>query len=169
MLFVRDVTGALGMLLKQLDQAVAENKATDLRSFAIVLTDNSETATDGKTTEAKLKAFVQKFEISDDVPLLIPEDPARLEPYKIHPEAEVTVLLYRKYKVVDNFAIKAGELKEQGIQAIIKAIPQFLPSQEELEREAKEKLEAERQEKLEAAKKEAELKKKLEADKKGNI
>ena len=101
MLFVRDVTGALGMLLKQLDKVVADNKAVDLRSFAVVFTDDRE------ATEAKLKELAQKFAISDNVPLVIPEDPAPLKRYKIHQDAEVTVVLYRNYRVMDSFAFRA--------------------------------------------------------------
>ncbi|MBC8873088.1 MAG: hypothetical protein H8E44_26950 [Planctomycetes bacterium] len=149
MLFVRDVTGALGMLLKQLDEAVAANKAVDLRSFAVVLTDDRE------ATEAKLKELAQKYAISDNVPLVIPEDLAPLKRYKIHQDAEVTVLLYRRCIVLDNFAFKAGELKEQDVKAIMAALPKIIPSQEDLEREAKEKAEAELKRKLEAEKQKA--------------
>ena len=160
MLFVRDVTGALGMLLKQLDKAVAENKAADMRSFAVVLTDGSQAANDSEATEAKLRGFTQKFEISDDVPLLIPTVPARLKPYKIHQDAEVTVVLYRNYRAMDSFAFKAGELKEQDVKAIMAALPKIIPTQEELQREAQQREEAALKRKLEA-----ELKKKLEAEK----
>ncbi len=152
-LFVRDVTGALGMLLKQLDEAVARNKAVDMRSFAVFLTN------DGKAAEAKLKELAQKAKISEAFPLLIPEDPAALKPYKIHEEAEVTVVLYRKYKVLDNFAFKAGELKEEDVKAIVAALPKIIPTKEELEQEAKAKKEAELKKKLEAAAKEKEKEK----------
>ncbi len=165
MLFVRNVTGALGMLLKQLDEAVARNKAADLRSFAVVLTDDRE------ATEAKLKELAREAKISDQVPLVIPEDPEALKPYKIHPDAEVTVVLYRKLNVLGNFAFKAGELKQQDIKAIVAAVAKIIPSQEELEKEAKAKLEAELKRKLEAelkAKLEAELEEKPEAAKNPN-
>ena len=158
MLFVRDVPGALGMLLKQLDETVAKNKAADLRSFAVFLTN------DRKTTEARLKELAQEAKISDHVPLVIPEDPATLKPYKIHPDAEVTVVLFRKWKVLGNFAYRAGELKEKDMQAIVAAFIKIIPSKAELEQEAKAKKKAELTKKLEAVTKEkAELKKKLEA------
>jgi hypothetical protein len=153
MLFARDVPGALGMLLKQLDETIAQNKAADLRSFAVFPT------ADRKGMEAKLKELAQRSKISDNVPLVIPEDPATLKPYKIHPDAELTVILFKKWKVVGNFAFKAGEFKEADVPAIVAALTKIIPTQEELEQEAKEEREAKE-------KRDAELKKKLEDAKK---
>jgi hypothetical protein len=160
LLFARNVTGALGMLLKQLDEAVAKNRAVELRTIAVFLT------SDSKATEAKLKELVQKANLSDNVPLVIPEDPATLKPYKVHPDADVTVVLYRRYKVLDNFAFKAGEFQEKDVKAIIATLPNIIPSKEELVKEAKE--DAELRKKYEAARLEAARKEaaKLEAAKK---
>ncbi len=160
MLFARSASGALGMLLKQLDETIAENKSADLRSFSVFPTN------DPKATEAKLKQFAASVRISDRVPLVIPEDLARLKPYKIHPDAEVTVVLFRKWKVRGSFAFKSGELQEKDAQAIVAALVKIIPTKEELEQEAKAKLEAEQTRKLDAAKKEAEQKKKVESAKK---
>lgn len=146
MLFVRDVPGALGMLLKQLDEIVAKNKAADLRTFAVFLTN------DRKATEAKLKEFAREAKLSDRVPLVIPVDPATLKPYKIHQDAAVTVVLFRNWKVLGNFAYKAGELKGKDMRAIVAAFTKIIPSKAELEQEAKAKREAEFKKKLEAAK-----------------
>jgi hypothetical protein len=136
------------MLLKQLDETVANNKAADLRSFAVFPTN------DRKATELKLKELAERTKISDHVPLVIPEDPATLKPYKIHPDAEVTVVLFRKWKIRGTFVFKTGELKEKDVPAIVAALAKIIPTKGELEQEAKVKKEAELKKKLEAAKKE---------------
>jgi len=154
MLFAREVTGPLGSLLKQFDAAVAKNKDADMRSFAVFLTD------DADATEAKLKKLAEKEKISENVPLTIVEDIAGPEPYKINKDADVTVILYTKGKVVSNFAFKAGELNEKDVKNIVAALPKILPTEEEL------KEEAERQKKAAESRKQLEeIKKKLEAAK----
>ena len=157
MVFVRHAPAALGMLLKQIDEIIGKNKPADLRGFAVFLTD------DRKATEPRLKELAQQAKISDQVPLVIPENPATVKPYKIHQDADVTVVLFRKWKVVGNFAFKAGEFKEKDTQAVVAALAKIIPTKAELEQEAKEMKEAEAKRKLEAAKAEAAKK---EADKK---
>lgn len=157
LLFARNVTGALGMLLKQLDEAVAKHRAVELRTIAVFLT------SDSKAMEAKLQELVEKDKLSDNVPLVIPEDPAALKAYKVHPDADVTVVLYRRYKVLDNFAFKSGEFQEKDVKAIMAALPKMIPSKEELQKEAKE--DAELRKKYEAARLEAAKKEAAEKDK----
>ncbi len=151
MLFAREVTGPLSSLLKQFDASVAKNKDADLKSFAVFLTEDSE------AMETKLKAFSEKEKISENVPLTVVESLSGPEPYKINKDAEVTVMLYNKGKVVSNFAFKAGEMKEKDVKAIVAQIPKILPDEGELkekaEREAKLKKDVEElKKKLEAAK-----------------
>jgi hypothetical protein len=159
MLFARDIKGPLSSLLKQFDTAVAKNKDADMRSFAIFLCD------DGEEMEAKLKALAEKEKISENVPLAIVEDIAGPPAYKINKDAEVTVLLYTKGKVISNFAFKTGELQEKDVKTIVAQLPKILPTEEELkqQREA-----AERTKKLieEIKKKNEEEKKKAQEAKK---
>ncbi|GEM_PF-442622 len=147
MLFARDVTGPLSSLLKELDKAVAKNKAADMRSFAVFLTDDSD------AMEKKIKELAEKEKISENVPLTIVEDPAGPPNFKVDKDAEVTVLLYSKGEVVKNFAYKAGALKDKDVKAIVAELPKILPSPEDLEEQAKKRKEA------------AELRKKLDAKK----
>lgn len=149
MLFARDVTGPLSSLLKQFDAAVAKNKDADMRSFAIFLTD------DGEAMEKKLTELAEKQKISENVPLTIVEDIAGPLAFKIDKDADVTVLLYTKGKVVSNFAFKAGELKDKDVKAIVAQLPKILPTEEEVKAEAERQ--AKKQKELE------EIKKKLEA------
>ena len=153
MLFARDVTGPLSSLLKQLDAAVAKNKEADMRSFAVFLTDDTE------ATEKQLKELAQKEKLSENVPLAIVEGPAGPPEFKVNKDAEVTVLLYTKNKVVKNFAFKPGEMKDKDVKTIVAELAKILPTKEELEQQAKVKKEVEElKKKLEAAKKEKEEK-----------
>jgi hypothetical protein len=45
--------------------------------------------------------------------------------YKLHKDADVTVLLFTKQKVVANFAFRAGELTDKQIDESVKAVPQL--------------------------------------------
>jgi hypothetical protein len=161
LLFVRNAPGALSMLLKQLDETIAKNKPADPRGIAVFLTD------DKKATEAKLRDLTLSAKLSNDIPLVIPEDPNRLKPYKLHPDAELTVVLYRRYKVLGNFAFKKGEFKESDVAPIAAALVKILPSPEELAKEIKADKEAELKRKAAAeakAKQDADAKKKAEAE-----
>ena len=147
MLFARDVNGPLSSLLKQFDAAVAKNKDADMRSFAVFLTD------DADAMEKKLKDLAEKQKISENVPLAIVEDIAGPPAFKIDKDADVTVLLYTKGKVVSNFAFKAGELKEKDVKAIVAQLPKILPTEEEPKKQAEQQKQIEEiKKKLEAAK-----------------
>jgi len=147
MLFAREITGPLSSLLKQLDAAVAKNKTADMRSFAVFLTDDSD------AMEKKLAELAEKQKISDNVPLTIVEDVAGPPAFKVDKDAEVTVLLYTKGKVVSNFAFKAGEFKEKDVKAIVAQLPKILPTEEELKKQAEQQKQIEEvKKKLEAAK-----------------
>ena len=45
--------------------------------------------------------------------------------YKIHKDADVTVMLFVKEKVVANFAFRAGELDDKAIERVMKAVPKL--------------------------------------------
>jgi hypothetical protein len=45
--------------------------------------------------------------------------------YKLAKDADVTVLLFTKQKVVANFAFRAGELTDKQIDEIVKSVPQL--------------------------------------------
>jgi hypothetical protein len=159
MLFAREVTGPLSSLLKQLDAAVTKNKDADMRSFAVFLSEDADDMAE------KLKAVAEKEKISDNVPLTVVEEIAGPAAYKLDKDAEVTVMLYTKGKVVSNFAYKTGELKDKDVKAIVAQLPKILPSEEELkaQREAAErtrKIAEELKRKSEEAKKSSDAKKK---------
>jgi hypothetical protein len=45
--------------------------------------------------------------------------------YKLHKDADVTVILFAKQKVVANFAFRAGELDDKAVAGVMKAVPEL--------------------------------------------
>jgi hypothetical protein len=57
------------------------------------------------------------------VPLGVFEDTVGPPAYRLAPEADVTVLLSVKQRVVANFAFRQGELTEAAVAEVLKAVP----------------------------------------------
>ena len=117
--FARKIDGPLTSLVKQINEEVGKNTEKKLCSFVVFLTDDSDALT------PKVEQLAEKEKINN-VPLTIGEIPAGPPDYKIHEDAEVTVMLWTKGKVVVNHAFKAGELHKKQIEGIIKDIPKIL-------------------------------------------
>ncbi len=43
--------------------------------------------------------------------------------YKLHKDADVTVIFFAKQKVVANFAFRTGELDDKAIEKVMKSVP----------------------------------------------
>lgn len=119
--FARSLSDPLGKLVKQLDGAVKEHKTADLRSWVTFLADD-QTALDPKVVQ-----FAQKHAIAN-VPCAVFEDTVGPPAYLLAHDADVTVLVSVKQKVVANFAFRAGELNEAAISAILKTLPKIVPA-----------------------------------------
>jgi hypothetical protein len=61
-----------------------------------------------------------------NVPLAVVEDLTGPPGYTIHREAEVTVLLSVKQKVVANFAFRPGELTDERIAEVLKELSELV-------------------------------------------
>ena len=59
------------------------------------------------------------------VPLAVFEDPDGPPSYRLARDADVTVLLYVKQKVLANFAFRAGELTDARIKAVLETVPRL--------------------------------------------
>ena len=113
--FARKIDGPLTSLVKQINEEVGKNTEKKLCSFVVFLTDDSDTLT------PKVEQLAEKEKINN-VPLTIAESVAGPPNYKIHEDAEVTVMLWTKGKVVVNHAFKAGELHKPQITAVVKDV-----------------------------------------------
>jgi hypothetical protein len=119
MIFAREASDSLTSLVKKLDKLVAENKANKMGSFVVFCSDDS-------GLEAKLKDVIAKEKIENVV--LAIDNPAGPAPYKIAKEADITVVLYTKSKVVANHSYKKGGLTDKEIDKIVADVPKILPS-----------------------------------------
>jgi hypothetical protein len=114
MVFARKADANLAALAKELDKHVAKNSDQKLSSFINLI------GGDPAELKTEAKDFAAKNEL-ENVALVVPDDVANgPEEFKINPDAEVTVTIYRDGKVEASHAIPAGKLNKAEIDSIIK-------------------------------------------------
>jgi hypothetical protein len=116
--FARTLSDPLGKLARGLDKALADHKNAELRAWVTFLSDD-QTALDPKVVEWSKKHALRS------VPLSVFEDMVGPPTYRLSRDADVTVLLSVKQKVVRNFAFRTGELNDERITEILKSIAQI--------------------------------------------
>jgi hypothetical protein len=117
--FARTLNEPLAKLVGQIDKAVAENKNVDLRGWVTLLAD------DESSLNKQVVDWGQKHAVRE-VPLGVFEDVNGPPSYRLSRDADVTVLLFVKQKVVANFAFRAGELTDGKISEVMKALPRIV-------------------------------------------
>jgi hypothetical protein len=117
--FARELSDGLGKLVTRLDKAVAEHRKAELRAWVTFLAD------DQPALDPKVVRWGQQHAIRH-VPLAVFEDTGGPPSYRLAKEADVTVLLFVKQKVVANFAFRAGELTEARADEVLKSLPQIV-------------------------------------------
>jgi hypothetical protein len=110
MIFAREPNEQLTSLISKLDVETVKNADKKMGSFAIFCNDSE--ALPGKLKDfakaQKLKAFV-----------LAVDNPVGPDAYKIAKDADVTVVLYNKSKVLANYTFKKGELTSAEVAKIV--------------------------------------------------
>ena len=117
--FARSLSEPLGKLVGRVDKALDEHKSAELRAWVTFLADD-QTALDPKVVQWGQKHGVR------NVPLGVFEDVVGPPAYLLAREADVTVLLSVKQRVVANFAFRAGELNDAAVDAIAKTLPKIV-------------------------------------------
>jgi hypothetical protein len=117
--FARSTTSPLVSLLKQLDAALTAHKAAELRSWVVFLTDSR------GTLEPKIEQLAQQNSIGT-LPLTLFEGAAGPPSYRIHRDADVTVIFSVKQKTVVTHAFKAGELTDAKVTEVMASLPKIL-------------------------------------------
>ncbi len=117
MVFAREVSAPLTTLIKKLDAAAVSNRDAKMGSFAIFCSDS-------EGLSQQLKNLAEKEKLKEFV--LAIDNPAGPAPYKVAKDAEVTVVLYNKSKVVANYAFKKGELDDKAIEKILADVPKIV-------------------------------------------
>src|SRR5262245_39817555 len=116
--FARNLGDPLGRLVSKLDKVMTDNQKLELKSWVTFLAED-QAAGDPKVVEWGKK------HATGNVPLMVFEDVVGPPAYLIAREADVTVLLAVKQKVVANFAYRAGELNDSAIDSILGAVPKI--------------------------------------------
>jgi hypothetical protein len=115
--FARGTSDALGKLLTQLDAAALAKKDTGCKAWMTLLADKADLDELAKWAQRHgLKALpVGAFEDADGPPS-----------YKLHKDADVTVILFTKQKATAAFAFRAGELDAAATARVLKAVAELL-------------------------------------------
>ncbi len=111
----------LGHLLRQIDDSAGQAKAASFKAWVTFLSDD-QPALDPKLVEWSRKLVLRTL------PLGVFEDRKGPPSYRLHAEADVTVLLYVNQRVVANFAFRQGELTEQKIKEVMEALAGIAPA-----------------------------------------
>jgi hypothetical protein len=109
-------------LIQKLDEAVDRQKNAELRAGVVILND-------AFTKEQTRKEVVRRLESSlrELKHVLVAVDGAAgPEPYKLNPEAGVTVLLYNKQKVVASFVYPKDKFTDKDAAGIMAAVTKMI-------------------------------------------
>jgi hypothetical protein len=117
--FARSLSDPLGRLVQHLDNVQAEHKGADLRVWVTFL------ASDQPALDPEVVRWGQKHALRT-VPLGIFEDVKGPPSYRLAADADVTVLLVVKRRVVAKFAFRSGELTDAEADRVLKAVPGLL-------------------------------------------
>jgi len=110
MIFAREVDTNLIELIKKIDAATEANKACEMGSFVVFLSDD-------KDLEAKLKTVAEKSGLKKCV--LSIDNPAGPKGYNVAEKSDITVVLYKDRKVEANHSFEKGKLDAKSIEAIV--------------------------------------------------
>lgn len=118
--FARTLTDPLAKLIGQLDKALKDHQAAGLRAWVTFLGENQ------TTLDPQVVRWAGKHAIRG-VPLGVFEDAGGPPSYRLSRDADVTVLLFVKQKVVANFAFRGGELTDERVADVMKGLAKILP------------------------------------------
>lgn len=116
--FARTLNEPLAQLVRGLDQALTDHKKAELRAWVTLLHDDQPGFDPKVVAWARTKAL-------RSVPLGIYEDAGGPPTYRLNRDADVTVLLSVKQKVVRNFPFRTGDLTEAKVKEILAAVKQL--------------------------------------------
>lgn len=114
--FARSLSDPLGKLLVQLDAEVVSRKDSGFKVWMTQLADTADLDA--------LAKWCQKQGLKN-VPVGAFEDADGPHSYKLHKDADVTVLLFAKQQVVANHSFRKAELTDAKMEAIKKSVPKL--------------------------------------------
>lgn len=119
MVLLRRMDPELKPLLQNLSRLVDRNRAAGLRGFGVLLSADAFKAT------SKVQTFAFNHKVT--MPLTVGGEGIGFAACQnVHPDAAVTVVLYRRTKVVDRFAFRAGELDKPQVKAVLNRVKKLI-------------------------------------------
>ncbi len=128
--FARSLSDSLAKLCQQLDQAISRHQKAELRAWVTLLSD------DQLSLDPRVVQWANKHALRN-VPMGVFEDLGGPPSYHLARDADVTVLLFVKQKVVANFAFRESELTAAKIAEIVNALPRIVEAKPEKSAPAK--------------------------------
>lgn len=119
MVLIQQSDPKVATLLKAVDELVDDNRISGLRSFGVLVTDESAQAVPVLQT----LAFDERIRMPLTAATTAIAGPGC---HNLHEEAATTVILYRNQQAVRNFAFARGQISEASIQPLVKGIRQML-------------------------------------------
>ena len=119
MVLFRGTSRSLAQLLKAIDKVVDQNRAEGLKGFGVLLSPDPGRA----ISRLQTMAFNQKVSLPLSVATDVVSSPSC---QNLHPQAEVTVVLYRRQKVVRRFGFRTKELDAAGTSRVLTGIKRLL-------------------------------------------
>jgi hypothetical protein len=121
--FTRTTAGPIASLIKKLDEALSTHQSVELRSWVVFLAESR------GTLEPKIDQLVRQNSIGT-LPLTLVEDRDGPPAYRIHRDAEVTVLFSVKQKLVASHAFKTNELTDARVLDVMSSLLKIVSKNE---------------------------------------
>jgi hypothetical protein len=118
LIVANEVDEHLTGLVKKIDAFVKENKKANAAAFVVLMQKDSE------ESKAKLKKIAKDNKL--EIPLTIAADPNIPDKLKLNSKVKNTVLIWKKQKVADAFAL--NEVTDKDIEAVLKAAKEAVSS-----------------------------------------
>lgn len=119
MVFLRDVVPGTADLLKELDRFVDQNRASGLRGFGVLLSENQRTAT------SKLQTLAYDHQLSLPLTMAHPQVESS-ENQNLHPHAAITVVLYHDHTVTASYAFREAEIDKDRIANVMTGVRELV-------------------------------------------
>lgn len=121
MVLIQKPDPKIATLLKAIDELVDHNRISGLRSFGVLVTDESARAVPILQT----MAFDERIQMPLTASTTAIAGPSC---HNLHKDAATTVILYRDQQVVKNFAFAAGTIDERSIKPLLSGVEQLISS-----------------------------------------
>lgn len=117
MIFARERSKPLEQLLARLEAAAARHQDQSLGAFVVFL---------GETEKWRAVAAEMARALKLQRVVLSVDAPTGPEGFQVHPDAAVTVVMYREHEVKANHAFREGGLTADACEAILADLPKIL-------------------------------------------